>query len=194
MIKKLKAKKIFAILGLASLLFGFFNFIHAESVPVRENYFDSGVQTIQIVVTEAPARVNRLSFFESAASATAVCGFGFVKSNTLVQDQVLFNLNQPGECFDLSVGLLPQAQTSLSVMPLLRHRQKIVVLPAVAISGEYYHTVPVYPAQTPVVPTPQVLAVFFGVILGFKAFNLIKLSFGRVKQTLTLHQLQVMRC
>src|SRR3989344_3443806 len=190
-----KVRQFTSVIALFALSLGVFPFASALPNQEPQNLNLTAQTPIKIIVSEAlPAGVVTSSNNPSQSSVSFSCIGGVAPAQTFVQSQAAVNLNQPADCFKLSVAANYQTQTNLSVQPLLKQAERVVVLPSARISSVYYHHAPASPFQAPVIPASVALMVFSGLAFGAIASKFKKISIHHIKQGLTLQQLQVMRC
>lgn len=193
---KIKVHKIASILLLFGLAQGVFTSAFADQNSPGTNANFVPPASVKIIVSEAAATSAITAFSASNLSLQNFsCAGGQSLEKTLIQDQASLNLNQPADCFSLSPAELIQNQTRLSVKPLAGFQQRIVVLPNARIMSNYYQSSSnTFPQSAGNVIFPAGLAVFAISAFGIIKAKQRKLSFSHIKQSLSLAQLQLMRC
>jgi hypothetical protein len=150
------------------------------------------VQVVKVVALNYPATVsiNQLSTTNSVACT------GLLPGNTnLIQNAGELNLNEPADCFNLSLAAPIKITTvNLAVEPLQKNTEKVSVIGSkTQISSPQFGTGSI-PQQIPVLP----IAIFIVAMSGFVSIRrLVKNNLNLInfrKQALTLHQLQMLRC
>ena len=129
----------------------------------------------------------------SVITANNSCSFNFASNINLVQDTGLINFNQPADCFTIRNKQLTfqqqlvvtWAETSASVS---------VVKQPVASWNHLTATNPA-PQSIPMIPVPGLVLLVAAAMLTFAPIKQrVRQTMARVSMTLTLSQLQVMRC
>jgi len=165
-----------------------------ETVPnQQQNQAAVTLQPLVKVVTAAAETQVTVASQSNPATLSPAC-VGVAQSGDVLQNAGLVNLDQPASCFSLEVSHLAFNPRELSVSVLPQINNKVVVAPwPVQISSASFSGVPFSPSS------PALPLVSFTIAIGF--FVLSRRLRGRIinsvstlKQTLTLHQLQVLRC
>ncbi len=123
-----------------------------------------------------------------------ICNTFISQSGSLVQVQDSINLNQSAECFRLAGVRKAEFLAKLEVKPLNIQQIIIVAKSNSIITKENYHQ-PLSKSQSPIPLIPQIafvsIVLLAGISVLIKRKAVIVLYF---KKSLSLHQLQVLRC
>ncbi len=151
-----------------------------------------------VVVNFHPLNTQQVSILQNpklSKNQLSTCQNGSV-SNLLVQNQATVNLNQPSSCFTFSPLVSFERQTinlTISQSGLFNPQVSVVNLPVSKINALHLKKTGPVP-YLPAVPL-LVFALASGIFLSSRRLSLLSLNFLKtVKQSLTLQQLQVMRC
>ncbi len=192
---KFNAKKLLVIfcLNLAFSNLMFFNI--SEAQLDYEKTHTPSLDRIAVLSMPAYAQGIAISSKPNTTNfSTEACSPAISQSGTLVQVQNTFNLNQSAECFRLTGVVKATTLTKLAVEPLKLGRMSVVVMPDVQLVKEHYQfPVSTEPTAVPLIPIMVFVSVIFSAGKNFLIKNKTRLTLS-LKKSLSLHQLQVMRC
>ena len=193
--KKILTKSFIILYALSLILPNQTSFAYSESQSASLQNNQVNTALIEVVSYPQSAILNIVNP-NSVSAAIAACGAMTNSSNfNLVQQPGLINLNEPASCFSLQINSSHLVQSKLSVQPLaISYEQAKVFVNSSRISTATFVPAPVS-QNTPILPL-LVLAIIEGVVISKKqTLNSKLLGFGHnIRQSLTLHQLQMLRC
>ena len=193
--KKILTKSFIILYALSLILPNQTSFAYSESQSASLQNNQVNTALIEVVSYPQSAILNIVNP-NSVSAAIAACGAMTNSSNfNLVQQPGLINLNEPASCFSLQINSSHLVQSKLSVQPLaISYEQAKVFVNSSRISTATFVPAPVS-QNTPILPL-LVLAIIEGVVISKKqTLNSKLVGFGHnIRQSLTLHQLQMLRC
>ncbi len=196
-------KKIFKIsfifIVVLGLVFSNGRFEYAKNnsfVPVKE--YSPIPNLIQV---KAEVKVSQAQTAKSQSLAVNTlekkCVLDLINNPNFLQDASVINLNQPANCFSMSLGKV-RAMQALKVQPLASSQPQIVVieLPKAVLASQNFNPTTPFVPFAPILPLMPVLALVMVIS------SLIKINMGFVARTesqkyfhqFTIHELQVLRC
>ncbi len=164
----------------------------AEEATVQISHTNPAV----IKVVNSPINIaTQVLTFANTQNSVICEGVVRQEQNNLVQEQVLVNFNNPANCFSLEIAKTVFARRNLSVVPLYSSFQNTKIIVQVPnLEHPSLSSSPVNPS-VPIMPSVPfvVSAVYF--ILNRNYLKLkVSLFLNKIKQGLSLEQLQVFRC
>lgn len=148
----------------------------------------STAATVKVQVLSAP----QTATLNVEVKQTTSCNLGPLTSNNLVQDTSLFNLNQTADCFAINSALLV-TQPRLTVTVAATSSTILVVNNSQSTVHKIHQTQSL-PQSLPALPLAAALVFSVVTVAIEPGARAMHYRTKRLAQSLTLSQLQVMRC
>lgn len=159
---------------------------------VQSSAKTAAVSAIQLVKVVAALPAQTVVPQAQSASAVTACSVKIAANANLVQNAGAVNLNQPASCFSLAPAQLAAA-ASLAVAQLLLAATVVVVNHSSFFETPFFAPSPLGPGSA----LPALVFAALTVILFEERKSIQKAAtrlLGNFIQSLTLHQLRVLRC